>query len=133
MDEHLILQEGRAVQLTRDFVHEDRKGLSAWLQKHEGYASRQADLLLTMARHVPSGSLIPRLLGEQAQRKRWFKANLYAGLPLFVRAGLYFLYAYVFRLGFLDGTQGLIFHFLHAGWYMFYVDAKIYEQRKLKG
>lgn len=35
-----------------------------------------------------------------------------------------------FKLGFLDGPEGRIFHFLQAYWYRFLVDAKIYECEK---
>lgn len=34
------------------------------------------------------------------------------------------------KLGFLDGPEGKIFHFLQAYWYRFLVDAKIYECEK---
>lgn len=47
--------------------------------------------------------------------------------PLFLRAFLYFLMRYTIGLGFLDGKEGLIFHFLQGFWYRFLVDAKIYE------
>jgi hypothetical protein len=59
--------------------------------------------------------------------------NLYVRAPFFFRAFLYFLYRYVFRLGFLDGREGLIFHFLHGCWYPFYTDVKIYEARQSGG
>lgn len=48
-----------------------------------------------------------------------------------MRAFLYFFYRHFIRLGFLDGVEGLIFHFLQGCWYHFYLDAKIYEARKL--
>jgi hypothetical protein len=47
---------------------------------------------------------------------------------LFLRAFLYFIYRYIFRLGFLDGIKGLVFHFLQGFWYRFLVDSKIYEK-----
>ncbi len=57
----------------------------------------------------------------------------YAKLPLFVRPFLYFIYRYFFKLGFLDGKEGLIWHFLQGFWYRFLVDAKIYEiEKKMK-
>jgi len=34
---------------------------------------------------------------------------------------------YFFKLGFLDGKPGLVWHFFQGGWYRFLVDAKIYE------
>jgi hypothetical protein len=51
------------------------------------------------------------------------------GMPLFLRAFLYFVYRYFFRLGFLDGVPGLIYHVLHGFWFQFYIDAKIWEKR----
>jgi hypothetical protein len=51
----------------------------------------------------------------------------YASLPLFTRPFMYFIYRYFFRLGFLDGTKGLVWHFLQGFWYRFLVDAKIFE------
>ncbi|HEY3130070.1 MAG TPA: glycosyltransferase family 2 protein, partial [Acidobacteriota bacterium] len=39
-------------------------------------------------------------------------------------------YRYFLRLGFLDGKEGLIFHFLQGCWYRFLVDVKIFEQRR---
>ena len=55
------------------------------------------------------------------------RERLYARAPLFVRAFLYWFYRYVVRLGFLDGRQGLVFHFLQGCWYRFLIDATIYE------
>lgn len=129
MDEHLVLSRGASLRLKHDFVDHNRKGLSAWTLKHEAYASRQARVIAERAGTDDVDGLRPRVFGNQAERKRWVKHNLYGRSPLFVRAFLYFIYRYFFRLGFLDGKVGLIFHFLHAGWYLFYVDAKIYEQR----
>jgi len=51
-------------------------------------------------------------------------------LPLFCRTLAYFLYRYIIRLGFLDGREGLIFHFLQGFWYRFLIDAKILESKK---
>ena len=129
MDEHIILLEGESQRLTHDFSDHNRKGLSAWLLKHEAYASRQARVLLRGHQEQDARQVQPRLLGHQAERKRWLRHRFYGRAPLFIRAFLYFFYRYFIRLGFLDGVPGLIFHFLHAGWYFFYIDAKVYESR----
>jgi hypothetical protein len=39
-----------------------------------------------------------------------------------------FAYRYLFRLGFLDGSEGLIFFTLQTFWYRFLVDAKLFEK-----
>ncbi|MEL6333381.1 MAG: glycosyltransferase family 2 protein, partial [Cyanobacteria bacterium J06626_26] len=43
------------------------------------------------------------------------------------------LLRYTIGLGFLDGVEGLIFHFLQGFWYRFLVDAKLYaHDREIK-
>ncbi len=64
--------------------------------------------------------------GNPIERRRWLREKYYE-FPLFIRPFLYFIYRYFFRLGFLDGKEGLIFHFLQGFWYRFLVDAKIFE------
>ena len=129
LNEHIVLLQGRSGQLKHDFVDHDHQGLAAWTLKHEGYAARFARVLNALDHGYDANWIRPDPFGNQAERKRWLMYRLYGGTPLFIRAFLYFFYRYILRLGFLDGPQGLIFHFLHGCWYMFYTDAKIYEQR----
>jgi len=70
--------------------------------------------------------LPPSLFGTQAQRRRWLKRRflLVPGSPFF-----FFLYKYVFRLGFLDGIPGLIYCGLQRI-QLFHVKAKIYDLKK---
>lgn len=49
-----------------------------------------------------------------------------------IRSYFYYFYRYYIKLGFLDGKEGKIFAFLQAYWYRFLVDAKIYEQQKIR-
>jgi hypothetical protein len=67
----------------------------------------------------------------QARRKRVLKEKIYARLPITFRAFLYFLYRYLFRLGFLDRSKGFIYHFMQAFWYRLLVDIKIVELQSL--
>ncbi len=127
MDERLILEHGTTERLAHDFIHEDRKGLSAWLIKHDQYAIRQARELLRWKELGQSGDIRAKLFGTYLERKRWMRW-FYARLPLFTRCIFYFIYRYFFRFGFLDGIPGLIYHGLHAGWFFFYIDARIVER-----
>jgi glycosyltransferase involved in cell wall biosynthesis len=127
MDEHIQLIEGETYQLKNDLLHNNHKDLTFWTMKHDGYARREMLDLLGHAQNEPDKVIQSSLTGFQHQRKRWFKGNVYARAPLFLRAFAYFLYRYFFRLGFLDGVEGLIFHVLQGFWYRFYVDAKIWE------
>ena len=54
-------------------------------------------------------------------------------MPLFWRASAFFFYRYIFRLGFLDGKDGFMWHFLQGWWYRTLADAKVYEIKKRFG
>lgn len=131
-EEHILLSRGKALHLKHDFIDDNRKGLSFWVDKHNHWAvGEMLDLLHIEAQGaLPAGTVPPGLFSTQERRRRWLKVRVYARLPLFFRAFLYFLYRYVLRFGFLDGREGLIFHFLQGCWYRFLVDAKIVEARK---
>ena len=131
-EEHIVLFEGRTVRMRHDFIDQNRKGLSFWVDKHNQWAIGEMLDTISYAegKGLPAGTVNPSLFSTQEKRRRWLKSRLYARLPLFFRAFLYFFYRYVLRFGFLDGAEGLIFHFLQGCWYRFLVDAKIYEARK---
>lgn len=128
MDEHIVLSEGKIINLHNDIIDENHKGLNFWVNKHNRYADREVKDLLAI--DLEEDSLLQKGQFSQATQRRWVKKNLYSKSPLFIRAFLYFLMRYTIGLGFLDGIEGLIFHFLQGFWYRFLVDAKVYEQRK---
>ena len=49
---------------------------------------------------------------------------------ILIRPFLYFTYRYVIRLGFLDGKEGAIFHFLQAFWFRLLVDINVDQLRR---
>lgn len=131
MDEHIKLSEGKTIQFENDLVDDNKNNLTWWTEKHNNYATREAvDILNILHGFTQYDEVEPKLLGSQEQRKRWLKIR-YASLPLFVRPLLYFNWRYFFKLGFLDGKQGLVWHFLQGFWYRFLVDAKIYQMTKI--
>jgi glycosyltransferase involved in cell wall biosynthesis len=133
MDEHIKLFEGKTIQLQNDLFDHNLNNLTWWTQKHNLYAIREViDLLNIKYNFRDFEAVEPKLLGSQEQRKRYLKVK-YANLPLFTRPFIYFIYRYIIRFGFIDGKQGLIWHFLQGFWYRFLVDAKIYEVYKRVG
>lgn len=131
MDEHIKLNDGKALFLENDIIDDNKKELHWWINKHNSYATREAiDLLNLKYNFLNLDTLKGELTGSQEKKKRWIKEKVYARMLLFIRPFLYFLYRYFFKLGFLDGKEGLIFHFLQGFWYRFLVDAKIYEIEK---
>ncbi|MEQ8688294.1 MAG: glycosyltransferase family 2 protein [Imperialibacter sp.] len=128
MDEHLLLKPGSTLKFKNDFVDANLNDLTWWTEKHNNYATREAaELLNYKHKFLKEASIGARLVTHQDHYTRFFKEGLYLRLPIFLRALLYFLYRYVVRFGFLDGTKGLIWHFLQGFWYRFLVDAKMYQ------
>ena len=128
MDEHIVLSQGKIADLQYDIIDENQKGLSFWVEKHNRYADREVKDMLDLS--LEQDNLLEQTQFVQANQRRWVKKNLYGRSPLFLRAFIYYLLRYTIGLGFLDGVEGLIFHFLQGFWYRFLVDAKIYEIEK---
>lgn len=132
MDEHIILLKGTSITFEEDMIDNNTKNLEWWTQKHNWYSDKEVIEFFTINKKVDVRHEVkPSLFKGQAERKRWLKYYLYYRVPLFTRPTLYFLYRYFIKLGFLDGKEGIIFHFLQGFWYRFLVDSKIYEQKKL--
>ncbi len=130
MDEHIKIFEGESSKIDCTQVDWNTNDLKWWTEKHVGYAWREMiDILDTQYGVSNDSSVSPNLFGNDEQRKRWLKMR-YINLPLFLRPFLNFTYRYFIRLGFMDGVQGLIWHFLQGFWYRFLVDANIYELTK---
>ena len=127
MDEHIVLDEGKSVEMKNDCLHQDFKSLYAWIEKHNKYSDRE--VLDYFKRENTRDN---KSLSKGAKFKRFVKFKIYYKLPMGMRAHLYYWYRYYFKLGFLDGKEGKIFAFLQAYWYRFLVDAKIHEQKLLK-
>jgi glycosyltransferase involved in cell wall biosynthesis len=120
MDEHLVSSGGRIERLRHDIIDENRKGLSAWIDKHNHYADREVKDMLA---EEETGQSVT----GQAGRRRWMKLNIYRRAPPFLRAFAYWFLRYFLLLGFLDGLPGLVFHFNQGLWYRLLVDAKLRE------
>lgn len=128
MDEHIVLKHGATIHLPQDIIDYNNKDLTFWTDKHNKYASREVLDVLAKRNEARSAEVLnASFSGSQAEGRRWAKDNIYGRAPLFLRALLYFCYRYFVRLGFLDGKEGLVFHFLQGFWYRFLVDAKLYE------
>ncbi len=134
MDEHIRLSDGTTMVIDvpgADQVDANLNDLTWWTQKHNSYATREMVDMLMMEYGLDdeANEIEPRFWGTGPQRKRWLKLK-YVKSPLFVRPLLNFLLRYVLKGGFLDGKEGLMWHFLQGFWYRFLVDAKIYEVKK---
>ena len=125
MDEHIIV-DGKIIHQNVMIIDDNQMGLEFWLNKHIGYAKREAvDMLIIEYGLINQNKNFNN--GLEAGKKRTVKENFYSKLPLFVRPILYFIYRYFVRLGFIDGKMGFLYHFFHALWYRLTVDLFIYR------
>ncbi len=129
MDEHIKV-DGVTVHSDIDVIesnYDRQENIALWTNKHNSYSTREAVEFLIAKHQIKKINTIANLFGNKTERKRWIKENIYFKTPLFVRPFIYFFYRYILKFGFLDGKEGFIFHTLHAFWYRFLVDAKIYQ------
>lgn len=129
MDEHIYLTEGRSIDFSGGFADHSLIDLTEFTEKHNRYASREAiEVLMQRFNLAPvSEDAAVQLPTQQLRAKRFTKGLLYDRLPFEISAIAYFLYRYLFRLGFLDGREGLLYHVLQGFWYRFLVGAKVRE------
>jgi glycosyltransferase involved in cell wall biosynthesis len=124
-DQHFLLKRGACKQLPGAMIDNVRMSLSEWTKRHNQWADNETAEYYTTEH---TWCVHPDFYGDAIQRKRYLHKQ-YDRLPLFVRPFMLFIYRYLFRLGFLDGTEGLIFWILQTFWFRFLVDAKIWEMR----
>jgi glycosyltransferase involved in cell wall biosynthesis len=126
VNEHIVV-DGPTGFLKNDFIHQDRKTFSDWIEKHNRYALKEAEELLRQQQARGGGMLSARLLGSQAERVRWLREHVYNCLPPLVRPFLFFLYRVVARGGIFDGWKSLVYHFFQAFWYPLLIDIYFLE------
>jgi glycosyltransferase involved in cell wall biosynthesis len=136
MDEHIILSGGRTVTFDGGFADHNLKDLSFFTDKHNKYATREAIDVINQRRRLfrRDVDLVAEEGSRQAATTRWIKEKLYNRIPYQISAPAYFLYRVVFRFGFLDGKEGILYHCLQGLWYRLLVGAKVDElERALAG
>ncbi len=123
--EHVAV-EGATARLKNPLAHRNVDSLSRYIRKHDEYSNWEAKVWLESE---SNGQIAPSFFGTQAQRRRWLKAKFLGipGAPLW-----FFLFKYLFSLGFLDGVPGLIYCGFQAV-QVFHVKSKIYELRRVQG
>ena len=127
MDEHTVLSSGKSVYAKNRFIHYDFKDMTHWINKMNWYATREMQDYYEFKKGTKY-----ELKGEKDKsisKTRKKKFGFYYRLPLFCRSWLLFIYNYIFKLGFLDGKTGWVYHYMYHRWYRALVDAKILEQK----
>ncbi len=126
MDEHTILLSGKSIACKERFIHYDFKDMTHWINKMNWYATREMQDYFEFSEgknaNLEQDSIIVKT--------RKMKFEVYYRFPMFIRSWLLFVYNYVVKLGFLDGKEGFVYHYMYHRWYRTLVDAKILEQMK---
>lgn len=126
-DQHFVVN-GATRRVTGDLIDVITSDLTVWLTRLARWGAAEAEEELDSRGAGAKGRMIGRINGTPIERRRWLRTAVYGRTPLFLRAFAYFVYRYFIRFGFLDGTEGLVFHFIQGCVFRFYIDAKIYEQ-----
>jgi len=116
---------GPTGKLKHDIVESNQNewGISFFIEKHNKFAS---ELATEEMKRIKGGlGYLARtdFFGNPDQRILWLKVK-WNTLPLYLRPFLLFIYRYFLRLGFLDGKEGFIFHFLQSLWFRLLVDIR---------
>ncbi len=129
MDEHIVISSGRIVTFDHAFSDDNLNDLAFFTDKHNKYATREAVdrlnqrwNLFLVDKEIRAGNS-----SRQAALRRFCKEKIYYRIPFTVSVPAYFVWRYVFQLGFLDGWEGFAYHFLQGFWYRFLVGARILE------
>lgn len=125
MDEHTILNSGKALDCKEKFLHYDFKDMSFWINKLNWYATREMQDYFEFINGKNSSI---NANDKEISNIRNKKFGVYYKFPKFIRCWLMFIYAYIFQLGFLDGKEGFIYHWMYHRFYRTLVDCKILEQ-----
>ena len=109
--EHILI-EGTAGYLKNPLDHNDLKGLSRWLERHNAYSSMEALEVRRVLEGDSSQRIPAKLTSRGPERTRVFKEWAYRYLPC--RALFVFVWMYLVRGGFLDGRIGFRYCMLRA-------------------
>lgn len=126
IDEHVEVTEGRSIYWNVDLCDDKIISLTKWVANHNVHAIKEAIDLIDNEIGLTGEKDVQKALDADALRKRK-KKGFYGRLPYFWRAWAFFVFRYIFQLGFLDGVEGFLYCFLQCLWYRNLADAKIVE------
>ena len=127
-DAHSIISCGVTRACKNRFIHKDFKDLDSYIRRYNWYATREMQDWLDFKKGVSQKINA----GAKIARNRRNKFAIYYRAPRFFRAWLWFLFNYIFRLGFLDGREGFLYLYFECYWYRMLVDAKIFEHEMMQ-
>jgi glycosyltransferase involved in cell wall biosynthesis len=127
MDEYLVV-DGKIRKTNAAIVDANLNSIAWWSSKHVRYAIREAiDILISKERNARIVDNLEENTATSRKIIRLLKERVYLKLPPLIRSFMYLAYRLFFRLGILDGVEGIVYHVLQGFWYRFLVDAMVRE------
>lgn len=121
-----LIVDGSIGIMKHPLIHDDFKGLQAYIDRHNRYSSWEAAIRLRelgLGTKQNDEQIKPSLFGDVQQRRRFLK-KIAIRFPF--EHLLWFFYHYFIRFGFLEGIPGLIASRIRCS-YISDVRAKMYE------
>ena len=118
MDEHIMIKKGKILKFKNFFYDDNFNNLEYFKEKHERYAKREAKQYL-IDQNNKRKSIFK--YNTRTIIKKFLINNIYYKIPYQISSMLYFLIRYIFLLGFLDGINGLKYHYIQGFWYRYLV------------
>ena len=128
MDEQIIVK-GKVFHISQNLIDENLNELRWWKHKHRNYALREA-INFFYDKEKKNYNKIDKNLNNVRKSKQ-FKNKIYYKLPIFLRPFLFFLYSLIYRLGIVNGWQGLVFYYYQVLWFRLLVDFNIFKLNRL--
>lgn len=119
MDEHIKIK-GASFHINENLIDHNLNNLSWFINKHKKYAAREAISYILYKKKIKINNL-----RNHSKTSKYYKYKIYYRLPIFIRPILLFIYSYIFKLGFLTGWQGLLYHIIQVLYFRLLVDKNI--------
>ena len=116
VDEKIVIHKPKIYKSNLIIIDKNLKSLKYWLSKHFRYAQNEAMEYLKMKTLKSQKNSITNIHSKRAA---------YYKFPIFLRAFLLLLYRYIYKKGFLDGLNGILYNLLQTLYYRLLVDLLI--------
>ena len=126
MDEHIMLKKGKILKFKNFFYDDNFNDLENFKEKHKRYAKREAKQYLIDQKNKRKSNF---KYNTRTIIKKFLINNIYYKIPYQISSTLYFFIRYIFLLGFLDGINGLKYHYTQGFWYRYLVGKNIKKLR----
>ncbi len=127
--DHRFVVSGKTIIWKKGHIIEENlkeNQISFWIAKHNRYSDLTAHEEVERLNNLRGQTVKPKFWGNPDERIAWLK-KIWWKLPLGLRPFFYFTHRILFKFGILDGSNGILFHFLQGFWFRLIVDVKIKE------